>query len=85
MTWRAMCPAVIAGTTDVSHNVAPLGGGVYLLGEKAVLKTNDAAVVANNFASIDPDISTRQGRNLVIENKHSTDGESPPPPPHGGY
>jgi hypothetical protein len=35
--------ALIEGGTRVSHNVAPLGGGVYLLGEKARL---DAGVDA---------------------------------------
>jgi hypothetical protein len=33
----------VAGSTRVSENVAPLGGGVYLLGEKAKLHTGGTA------------------------------------------
>jgi hypothetical protein len=43
----------------VTQNVAPHGGGVYLLGESAALTTGAQAVVENNFAGIDPDVSTR--------------------------
>ena len=41
------------------YNTALLGGGVYLLGEKATLASGAQALITNNFASIDPDISTR--------------------------
>ena len=51
--------AFIEGNSRVTDNTAPLGGGVYLLGEKARLETGGAAVVTNNFAGVDPDISTR--------------------------
>ena len=52
----------VQGNSHVTHNVAPQGGGVFLLGGKARLETGalaSADIVTDNFARVDPDISTR--------------------------
>jgi hypothetical protein len=51
---------LILGNSRVTGNTALLGGGVYLLGERARLDTADqAGHVTTNFAGNDADISTR--------------------------
>ena len=44
--WRAL----MGGASRVTQNVAPLGGGVYLLGEKAALKPAKAGLTTGSEA-----------------------------------